>query len=161
MTRASISSGQQLQAVVLVPPGETVDTKFAHKIWTHCRARGYELVALLRDWPSADRMLGSGEANIVVMPGAEHGATIAARDNSETVRLWPAAQAAAAEPWRDHGAPRRRAAVNGRFISGRLPRERVRELLDGPGEVTAPVGLDPETIAAARRIARRLGRPSL
>jgi hypothetical protein len=39
-----------------------------------------------------------------------------------------------------------------RFI---LTADRVRALLDDP-DATVPIGIDPETIAAARRIARRL-----
>jgi hypothetical protein len=52
---------------------------------------------------------------------------------------------------------RRRAPVDG-FAALRLVTEdQVNEVLDG---APAPTGLDPETIAAARRIARRLnGRP--
>lgn len=152
------SSSHQRHAVVLVPHGKSVTGNIAKRIWKYCTGRDYELIALVRDWPAAGRMLDAGQANIVVMQAEEPSPAA----DGETVRLWPDAEPGAEAPTRDLGAVRRRAAGNSRFVSGRLPRERVRELLDGPGEVTGPMGIDPETIAAARRIARSLDeRPSL
>ncbi len=143
---------------MFVPYGQQVNEAAACRWWTHCLNRRYEFVALLREWSMVDRMLGAGRANIVIMPSAD---SAAIDDDGDTVRLWPAAAPPLREAAPDLGAPRRRvAAANGRFVSGRLPRERVRELLDEPGDVTAPVGVDPESIAALRRIARRLRGPS-
>jgi hypothetical protein len=105
-----------------------------------------------------DRMLGQGHANIVVMPTVEETpapAEAARWDNGETVRLWPSAVIGSDEPTHDLRA-RRVPALNTRQNIGRLPRETVRQLMDGPGEMTAPEGVDPESIAAVRRIARHL-----
>jgi hypothetical protein len=163
LTEASTPSRTDKHAIVFVPHSHPVNGHLAQRTLAHLRNRRYEFIALLRDWPIVNSMLGSGHANIVVMPSTVVTPnTERLCDDGDTVRLWPDTPPVAEEWTPDRDAPRRRAAGNGRFVSGRLPRERVRELLYGSGDVTAPVGLDPESIAAVRRIVRHMDqRPSL
>jgi hypothetical protein len=133
VTRSIAShSNDQGHAVVLFPHGQAVNGTVAKEIWKYCASRRYEFVALVRDWPAAARYLGTGHANVIVMPSEEL-APANAGHGGDTVRLWPA-EASQGESTRDLDVSRRRAVGNSRFISGRLPRERMREVMDGRGE---------------------------
>lgn len=146
------------QAVVYVRPGRPLDENFAGRFWQHCMSRGYEFVALVRDWRMVQSMLGDGQANIVVLPTPDD-----EMDDGATVRLGtPPVGAVDAGETRDLQHRARRASGNRKsddqIAPGRrkLTPEKVRMVLDAPEGSTTHHGIDPESIAAARRIAKHL-----
>lgn len=127
---------QVKKALIYVAEGRRVGGRAAEERSNYFIRRGYKLVALLRHWPHVEEFLARGEADIVVLGAdlvdAEPGrSTVNLRDllGADTVPLWPA-------PGRGWNA------------------DRLRRVVDSDCEI--PSGLDPKSIAAARRIALAL-----
>jgi hypothetical protein len=118
-------------AIVYVDADVAIDQNYAHKCYRQVERRGYEFGALLRDWTHVDGMLTAGQASAVLFVEPDRVADLKTRDLSEYRRT------GCDEP------------------TVRLPtREEVAAALEGRAE--PPCGIDPATIAAARRIARML-----
>lgn len=130
---------QVKRALIFVPEEQPIDDRVAGG-WVV--RRGYKLVALLRKWRFVEEMLARGEANVVVFGGVRDPGGETTRDLSQMNRagIW------------DSAADTQRLAPARRGWNA----ERLAQVIDGDGPV--PQGLDPETIAAARRIARALNR---
>jgi hypothetical protein len=159
-------------AIVYIPAGPTIGPGLARQYWRYVQQRGYELYAVARSLGAALDELSAGKVQVVVMltpdvaPLAEPVVVLESRAHAipearrRNGRVWlprltlgqdvnelPAAVGLA------RGNVRR---IDDEGATVRLPSAGyVRSVLFG--EDPAPSGLDPEMIAAARRIARRLG----
>jgi hypothetical protein len=163
-------------AIVYIPAGPTIGLNLARQYWRYVQQRGYELYAVARSLGVALDELSAGKVQVVVMltpdvaPLAEPGMT--------TVVVLESGAHAIPEARRRNGRvwlPRLTLGqdVNELPAAVGLARSNVRRIDDEGdtvrlpsagyvrsvlfGEDPAPSGLDPEMIAAARRIARRLG----
>lgn len=132
--------GRTVKAIIYLAAGLPMNASFARLCLDHCVRRGYEICAILRDWNSVHRVLIDGQADVVVnVPGHWHPEAHRCADNDTTDLT-------------RYRAEFRRPSNDG--PAGKMSTRDVREVLDGNGP--APVGIDPASIAAARRIARRL-----
>lgn len=58
-------------AIAFVPDGP-LDLVFVNQCIAHCTHRGYTFAGLVRDWPTALRMIRAGMASVVVFAREEH-----------------------------------------------------------------------------------------
>jgi hypothetical protein len=128
-------------ACIFVPADLPLEAIDIAPLLAYCDRRGYRLHAIFRDWAYVDWVLAVGQASVVVTMS-----TIAAYRAGEPVPD-PDNTRALRQAWRQHN-------VHRGVSAPRLSPSQVRELVDGNGRM--PAGLDPATVAAARRIARRL-----
>lgn len=135
-----------VQAAIFVQAGRPIDLDLAHQCIDHCRRRGYQLLEIFRDYDEALDAVESGEASVVVhVPAISGDSKMRMRNSSpdeERTRRLPRNVV----PLSRRNAPP---------VKGMSAAE-VRAVLDSDGP--APAGLDPEAIAAARRIAQHLTR---
>lgn len=58
-------------AIAFVPAG-LLDLVFVNQCIAHCNHRGYTFAGLVRDWPTALKMIAAGMASVVVFAREEH-----------------------------------------------------------------------------------------
>jgi hypothetical protein len=135
----------QKTAIIYIPADRVNVSPLAQQCLEHCERRGYKLHTIFRHWAYVDWALGTGAATVVVLPSAvaEHraGGRPPGPDDENTCRLPNRARLF------DRNVPRG-------VYTPRLSEAQMREVLDG--NRLPPAGFDPETVAAARRIARHL-----
>lgn len=59
-------------AIMLLPAGVAVDSVYAMHCLMHIERRGYELVGIVHDWPTAVAQVRADEAEVVVFAREEH-----------------------------------------------------------------------------------------
>lgn len=128
-------------ACIFIPADLPLEAINIAPLLAYCDRRGYWLHAIFRHWAYVDWSLAVGQASIVVtVPIVDAYRAGDPPPDPDTTR-------ALKREWRWRNAHRGVSAP-------RLSPSQVRALLDGNGR--PPWGLDPATIAAARRIARQL-----
>lgn len=135
-----------ITAVVYVPPDLPRDGHWADLGEQYIARRGYTFIDVYRTKADIMQVLRNGTATLVVFARRSHWDPtwqVPAEFVDEETRRLP--------PLLPPPLPARVRERNGAINWGR---ERVKELIDGNGPV--PRGLDPESVAAARRIARHL-----
>jgi hypothetical protein len=128
-----------VSAIIFSPADTPLDIVEAERSLAHAKRRGYFLLAIVREESVLEELLVSKAAQVVIF--AYRARRCAGPFVDDPTSLNPMLPPSVR--FRTHR---------------RLPlmsRERVRSILTD-GEATRPVGIDPETIAAARRIARSL-----
>lgn len=135
-----------IAAIVYVPPDIAGDGYYAQIGCDYINRRGYSYIGVYRTWADVEQVLRNGTASLVVFARRSHwDATyrvpceFAEEETRRLPRMWP---------------PPLPAKVRERNGTIGWGQERVQELIDGSGPV--PRGLDPESVAAARRIAQHL-----
>lgn len=128
-----------VSAIIFSPADTPLDVDEAARSLAHAKRRGYFLLAIVREESILEELLAGGAAQVVIFAyrARRHGAPFVDDPTQLNQILPPSVR------FRTH---RRRPGIS---------RERVHTILND-GEATRPVGIDPETISAARRIARRL-----
>lgn len=130
-------------AIIFIPADQPNVSPLAQQCLEHCERRGYKLHTIFRHWAYVDWALGVGEADVVVMPStiAEHRAGEPAPDPEETQLVCRRARLADRNVHRGVYTPQ-------------LTPSQMREVVEGNRR--PPAGIDPETVAAVRRIAQHL-----
>lgn len=126
------------KAIIFIRPGVSDDAERTREGLEHAERQGYGFVALIRDWDQVLDLVCRRLFSVVVFGRPRASRLSDVSDEGETREL-----------------PRRMVGEQTVTLPRSaipLSRDRVRELLDT--DVTAPIGLDPETLAAARRLAR-------
>lgn len=133
-----------IRAAVYVPPGISDVERFATEGIEFAEHRGYAYAGTYRQPHYIDRLLAEGIVSVVVFARSTH---------RHPDCRWPAEfvdEPTRPIPW----APKSPQSARERNGTVNWSRARVREVLDTNGPI--PTGLDPESIEAARRIARHL-----
>jgi hypothetical protein len=172
-----------LRTVIYIPPEVAGDGAYAIEALKYVHKRGYStgLVPIFRSWDVIDRLLLIGETQVVVVARQEHSCDgrpidVAEPKNTATPdrSTSPHGTATLDEfktsndgtalgrvtffrgPGRGGGRHREStASLTGRVYPIGITRKRAAAII--AGEAPIPDGVDPATVAAIRRIARRLG----
>lgn len=126
-------------AIIFIPPGHPHDGVLVLACMEHLVRRAYEFCTILRDWDAVTAHLAAGTAQVVILATRTHRAGEAGRvevvDEEETRIM-----------------RQRNAAIGRHHVAAPLTESAVHRIIYNGAP--APVGMDPESIAAARRIAR-------
>lgn len=127
------------RAVIYIPATLSLDGHYAATCVTYATSRGYQLIAIIRDWLHIDRLLRSGRAGVVIVAREEH---------------WTGTGTVEVAPVLDLDRHRALADTRSMERPGSGGDDNVRRVLEGCDPV--PVGVAPETVAALRLIWWRL-----